>query len=75
MSNVIGMDGDEWAPSDVGLLYEVEPLYDGDMRIDALLDEIERVIYDVCGDRDVAVVSVLGVLDRVKWRLQQDMDD
>lgn len=55
--------------------FEVVDLYDGDMRLDNLLLDIETAIYNTCGGRGIAIMSLIGVLERVKWRFMQELDE
>ena len=53
----------------------VEPLYYGDKRLDSLLGEIEDNIYALAAEgHEIPVVTFIGILERVKWRLQQSID-
>lgn len=53
----------------------VEPLYYGDMRLDNLLLALEDRIYETAEGHEIPVVTFIGILERVKWRLMQAMDD
>lgn len=52
----------------------VENLYNGDMRLDNLENQLENAIYELCGGRDVPMLAVIGVLERVKWNLMKELD-
>lgn len=53
----------------------VEPLYFGDKRLDNLLAALEEEIYHRCVGQEISIVTVIGVLERIQWRLQQEMDN
>lgn len=53
---------------------KIESLYRGDIRLDNFLNEIEALIYDKCEGRDIPFLTIIGVLDRVKWNLMKDLD-
>lgn len=52
---------------------EPEQLYDGDKRVDAFVDDVENKIYELCGGR-LTVVTVIGILERVKWRFMREQE-
>lgn len=52
---------------------KVESLFFGDKRLDVLYDTILQEIYERAGGQDIPIVSVLGILDRIKQTLMEDM--
>jgi hypothetical protein len=52
----------------------VEHLYDGDKRVDVLVDEITDKIYEMCEGR-LTLVSVIGILELVKAKFLKEMTE
>lgn len=54
------------------------PLYYGDVRLDTLADAIEdkvyEMIYERIRDQKIPAILVLGILDRVKMRFHDVLD-
>ena len=54
---------------------KVEPLYFGDRRLDNLQDAIRDLIYDRVGGKDVPVVAVMGILQRLIIEFNDSLND
>ena len=52
---------------------KVESLFFGDKRLDNLYDVLLQEIYDRAGGQDIPIVSVLGILDKIKQTLLEEM--
>jgi len=53
---------------------KIQPLYNGDKRLDALALAIEDLIYERVGGQDVPIVAVMGVLERLKLKLNNTLN-
>ena len=54
---------------------EPEPLYYGDMRLDALSERIKEVIFDAAEKQDIPLATVLGLLDIIKYQLLSETNE
>ena len=48
---------------------KVKNLYGGDMRLDTLDKAITDLIYERVGGQDIPIVSVVGVLGKIRLKL------
>lgn len=49
-------------------------LFSGDIRLDKLSADIENLIYERAGGLNIPIVSVIGLLERIKLRLNDELN-
>ena len=54
---------------------KAEHLYNGDRRLDSLEEAIEDLIYERVGGLDVPVVAVMGILERLKIKFNDSLNE